>query len=177
MTAASLVVGAAFSILLASAFGIAIAAVVTAFTTLVAASASLLGKILSVKSFGKFLSGGLAYRFHLSCEMEGLACHGMVEIHLDAVFSYAVNLSLDDLSLGVEHGDDIAYDEKVFAYLSLDFKCSLGKVEFVIGVVFAVSVGGGEYEIKAFAGLFSFHCRFKERQEHTGALDVFQRTV
>ena len=47
--------------------------------------------------------------------MEGLACHRMIEIHFDAVLADAVDLALYDLSLRVEHRDDIAYNKEVFA--------------------------------------------------------------
>jgi hypothetical protein len=38
---------------------------------------------LSVKAFCKFLLGSFTYAEHFSLEMECLACHLMVEVHLD----------------------------------------------------------------------------------------------
>ena len=56
-----------------------------------------------MKAFCEFLFCGLAYRYDLSCEMEGLAGHLAVEVHHDALildFDHACHY---DAALSVEH--------------------------------------------------------------------------
>ena len=78
-----------FSILMASAAS-AVTVVVTASAAVAAAStvmsvasaATACVYVLSVEAFSEFLLCSLAYCKDLACEVEGLACHLVVEVHL-----------------------------------------------------------------------------------------------
>ena len=67
---------------LALAFRAVAAFAVSASAMAATSAASAAVYIFSMKAFCQFLLCSLAYRNHFSCEMEGLACHSVVEVHL-----------------------------------------------------------------------------------------------
>ena len=85
--------------------------------------------VFAMETFGKFLFCSLAYGENLSCEMEGLSCHLVVEVHLYAVFAYLEDHTRDHSAHAVEHRDCIARYEKVLAYFTVHFECRFRKVE------------------------------------------------
>lgn len=94
----------------------------------------------SVKSFSKFLLCRFAYGKHLSCEMECLAGHLMVEVHLDGIFAYFQNHTRNDSSHAVHHRNCVSWHEEILAYFSVDLECRFRKVNDPVRVDFAISV-------------------------------------
>ena len=78
---------------------------------------------LSVETFCKLFFSSLAYGKYLTCEMESLACHLMVEVHLYRIFSHFKYYTRDYCAHAVEHRDGVARYEKVFAHFSVYLEC------------------------------------------------------
>ena len=85
--------------------------------------------VFAMETFGKFLFSSLAYSKNLSCEMEGLACYLVVEVHLYAVFADLEHDSRNHSAHAVEHWDGITWYEKVLAYFTVHFECRFRQVE------------------------------------------------
>ena len=111
----ALAVSVAFSVMTAS-------ATFTVVSVTSAATASAGVDIFAVKAFCEFFFCCLAYGNDLSCEMQGLSGHLMVEVHPDTVFAYLQHYARNHCSDAVEHRDGIAGNQKVFAYFSVYFE-------------------------------------------------------
>ena len=119
---------------MASATAVAISASaavrVAASATMASAAASAAGVyILSVKAFCELLLGSFSYCEHLSLEMECLARHLMVEVHLHAVLAYLHNYARDHATHWAYHRDCVADNEKVLADLAVNLESCLRKVD------------------------------------------------
>lgn len=136
-----MVVASAFAAAIAVVAAMASALAVTAASATVASAAAMrLRKVLAVETFCKLLLSSFAYRYDLTCEMEGLACHSMIEVHLHAVFRHFENYTWDNAAHTVEHWDGVAWNEEIFAYHAVHLECRLRKVDDSFRLDFAVTV-------------------------------------
>ena len=122
---------AAIFVATASAFALSVVSAATAASTVMSvasAATSACVDILTMKSLCEFLLCGLSDCEHFSLEMESLACHLVVEVHLDAVFSNLDHYSWDNSAHAVHHRNGVARYEKILADLAVDFECRLRKV-------------------------------------------------
>lgn len=110
---------------------------------------------LSVQAFGQFLLGGVADCEDLACEVEGLAGHGMVEVHHDAVVLDFMDFAVHYAALLVHHRYHVADCEETFLNLSVHFEDVLGQLDYHVGVVLAVAFGRSEGELKCVTGLLA----------------------
>ena len=104
--------------------------------------------------------------------MEGLACHSVVEVHLYSVLCHLKNDAWDNSTHAVHHRNCVARYEKVLADLTIDFKCSLWKVNDSAWVDFAISVSRGQRYIECVAGLHSLDMLFKLREKASCSVDI-----
>ena len=126
---AAAIVSAAASI--ASAFALTVvSAASTAAAVMASAAASACIDVLSVKSLCEFLLSRLSYRKHFSFEMESLARHRVVEVHLDCILCHLDDNSRDHSALVAQHRDGVTRYEKIFADFTVYFKCFLRKVKY-----------------------------------------------
>jgi hypothetical protein len=96
--------------------------------------------IFSVESLSKFLFCSLAYGNHFTGEVESLACHSVVEVHLHRVRCHFENNARDYATHAVHHRNCVSWYEEVFTDLSVHFKCSLRKVDDSVWIHFSISV-------------------------------------
>jgi hypothetical protein len=89
----------------------------------VASAASMSMDIFTVKPFCEFLFSSLADCHDLTCKVECLSCHLMVEVHLDTVFTHFKHDSGNNRADAVEHRDGVSRNQKVFADFSVHFEC------------------------------------------------------
>ena len=104
--------------------------------------------------------------------MECLASHLVVEVHLNCVICNLKNNSRDHRAHAVHHRNCVARYEKVLADLTVDFKCSLWKVNDSAWVDFAISVSRGQRYIECVAGLHSLDMLFKLREKASCSVDI-----
>ncbi len=100
----------------------------------------------TVQTFLEFLFGGLAHCKDFSGEIQCLACHRGVEVHLYAGFTDFKDYTGHDSACTVEEWDCVADHEKVFPDFSVYLECFFGKVYDSVRVMFAVSFLRGEGE-------------------------------
>lgn len=120
MTTASAVVSI---LMIASAIVTSVAVTSMASASVASSSTSARMYELSVETFCKLFFSSLAYGKDLTCEMESLACHLMVEVHLYRIFSHFKYYTRDYCAHAVEHRDGVARYEKVFAHFSVYLEC------------------------------------------------------
>ena len=174
---------ASAAILVATATAVAVAAVtsaVSAASTVMAmasAAASASVYILAVKSFSEFLLGSFAYAYNLSLEVEGLACHLVVEVHLHYILCHLENYAWDHCAHAVHHWDGVADNEKILADLSVDLERCLRKLNDSLWVNLAVSVCWCESYIECCTWLKSFDSCLELRKEVACSVDIVQRAL
>ena len=127
-----------------------------------------------MQAFGQLLLSGAAHALHLAGEVQGLAGHRMVEIHLDGAVGDGADRALDHLPGLVEHRDGASDHEQVLADLAVDGESRLGKVDHIGRIIFAIAVFRAQDEIKRVARLLVLQGGFKLGKEHAGAVDVLQ---
>ena len=132
------------------------------------------GEVLAVQALGQLLVGGAAHALHLAGEMQGLAGHRMVEIHLDRALGNLADRALDHLPGLVQHRDGAADHEQVLADLAVDGERRLGKVDQERRIIFAIAVFGAQDEIESVVRLLVLQRRFELGKKHTAAMDVFK---
>ena len=110
---------------------------------------------LSVQAFGQFLLCGVADCEDLAGEIEGLAGHGVIEVHHDAVVLDFMYLAVHYAALLVHHRYHVADCQETFLDLALYLKDVLGQLDYHVGVVLAVAFGGSEGELKGVTGLLA----------------------
>ena len=98
-------------------------AAIASMASVTSAAASARVYELAVETFCKLLFGSLAYSKDLTCEMESLACHLMVEVHLYRIFSHFKHYTRNYCAHAVEHRNGVARYEKVFAHFSVYLEC------------------------------------------------------
>ena len=109
-------------------------AAVTSFTSTAVAVVSVTSAAsacvykFSVESLCEFLFCSFADSKDLAFEMKGLTGHLMVKVHLDTVFGHFNYHAWNHTSHAVHHRNCVAWNKEVFAYFSIDFECSLRKV-------------------------------------------------
>ena len=84
--------------------------------------------VFAVKTFREFLLCSFANGNHLSCEVERLSCHLMVQVHLYGILAYFKHYSRYHTAHAVHHRDCVAWNEKVFPYFAVDFERCLRQV-------------------------------------------------
>ena len=104
--AVAVMVAAAFAVLVVvmtialAVLGVVMAAALVAFAVMVAtaATALLLRQVFAVEAFLKLFLCSVANGKNLALEVEGLAGHGMVEIHGNGVFLNSYNLTVNNMA-------------------------------------------------------------------------------
>ena len=132
-------------------------------------------QILPVQAFVKFLLGGVADRNDFYLEVQGLACKLVVEVHGNGVFLNLGHCTLDDLTVLVEHGNDGADLQQVFAEHSANFEGTLRNVELQLRIHGAVAFFGADGDAELFAGFMAFEALFESGNHHMCPVDVLQR--
>lgn len=84
----------------------------TTFAVVTSASASTLRS--------QILGGYIAYLNNLNIEVQSLARHGVVEVHLNALLGYLLNDTVHAVTLSVAHWDNVAYDEQLLGQLAVN---------------------------------------------------------
>jgi hypothetical protein len=125
----------AVSLAVAMASALVSAAITAAITAALATMASTAASsacvyILSVETLSEFFLGSLANRHYLALEMESLACHLMVEVHLYAVCCHFYHNSRDYTAHAVHHRDCVTRYEKILANFSVNLECCLWKIDY-----------------------------------------------
>ena len=128
-----------------------------------------------MESFFELFLAGFTHALDLPGEVQGLAGHRMVEVHGHAVLAHRLYLALDHLSGGVEHRDDVARHEEVFAHLAVDLECALRNVGLVFRFVCAVAFLRGESEFEVVTRLLLLQFGFEFGEEHPCSMYVFER--
>ena len=100
----------------------------------------------AVQTFLEFLLSGLAHCKDFSGEIQSLACHRGVEVHLYAGFTDFKDYTGHDSACTVEEWNCVADHEKVFPDFSVYLECFFRKVYDSVRVMFAVSFLRGEGE-------------------------------
>ena len=133
MTSATAAAIVSVAAAIASAFALTVvsaASTAAAVMAMASAAASACMDVLSVKSLCEFLLSRLSYRKHFSFEMESLARHRVVEVHLDCILCHLDDNSRDHSALVAQHRDGVTRYEKIFADFTVYFKCFLRKVKY-----------------------------------------------
>ena len=131
----------------------------------------------SVQAFLEFLLGGVADGEDLAGEIEGLAGHGVIEVHHDAVVLDFMYLAVHYAALLVHHRYHVADCQETFLDLALYLKDVLGQLDYHVGVVLAVAFGGSEGELKGVTGLLAGYVLLELGQEISHAEDEVEGTV
>ena len=113
------------------------AAVTSSMATSVAAA--LMWQVLAVEAFLQLFLGSLPDLEHLSAEIQGLAGHGMVEVHNHDLLLDFHHLSVHDFAGTVEHGDEPALDQYLVVQFPVHHECDLGYLHHVRRVIFTVA--------------------------------------
>ena len=138
--------------------------------------AALRREVFSVETFREFLLAGSPHALHLAGEMEGLACHRVVEVHRHTLFAYGGDGTLDYLTLAVEHRDGVSHYEEIFPELAVrTLERAFRQLYLVFFIVLSVTFVRAEGELKRVPRLFSLERFLELREEHSCAVDVLKR--
>ena len=125
---------------MASARAFSVMSMTSTATAAMSAASTARVNILSVQTLSEFLFSSLANRDHFSCEMKCLASHLVVEIHLHGFFCNLENHTRDNASHAVHHRDSVSWNEKIFAYLSVDCERRFREIYDPVRICLAVTV-------------------------------------
>ena len=131
---------------------------------------------LAVETFGQLLFCSFTYSEDFACEMEGLACHLVVEVHLDRICSDFENDSRNNTAHAVEHRDGVARHEKVLTDFAVDFECRLRKVDYHIRIHFSISFCRRECNVKFVPWLHAFDMGLELWEEAACSMDIVKRS-
>ena len=143
-----------------------LAALVTAVVVLAAATAATLGS--------QVLGLYVAYAYDLHLEVEHLAGHRVVEVHLNGLLSYLFDGAEHTVALVVAHRDLVANEQHFLSQLAVDHKYVFGQINDSLSDHLAITVFGLEGECHLVANLFTENSLFEFREQHTRAEDKFE---
>ena len=83
-----------------------------------------------METLSELLLSSLAYAYYLALEMESLAGHLVVEIHLDAILGNLYHNARDHSAHAVHHRDCVAWHEEVFTDFAVHLERCLWKVNY-----------------------------------------------
>ena len=95
---------------------------------------------------GQVFRRHVAHRDHLHVEVERLARHRVVEVHLHGIVADLLHHAQHTLALCVGHRSLAAHEENILGQLAVDHEYRFGEVDDRVVDDFAVAVGGSERE-------------------------------
>ena len=163
--------------MLVAAFTFAFALVLVAVAPAVAAFVLFLGKILAVEPVCELAFSGVAHGYHLYGEVQGLACHGMVEIHADVLVADRLDSGLYHAAVLSHHREDAADLHQFLVHHAVYHEGLLGEVDHALRIVDAVAFFRTQGEADAVARFLPFHRLLELGKQHVGAVYVFEGIV
>ncbi len=160
---------------ISSAFRLVAAAVVATATiaALVAAAvvlATATAATLRSQIFGLYV----AYAYDLNLEVECLAGHRVVEVHLNALLCHLADGAEHTVALIVAHRYLIANEQHLVGDLAVDHKYILGQINDSLCDHLTVAIFGSEGESHLVANLFTEDSLFEFGKQHTRTEDKFE---
>ena len=132
--------------------------------------------VFAMKSLSEFLFGSLTNRNDFTGKVKGLSCHLMVQVHFYSFRGNFENYARYHCACSVEHRDGVAWNEKVFSYLSVYLECGFRKVDDLFRLDFAVSICRCEGDFKCRSRFHAFDMLLEFRQEAACAMYIVQRS-
>ncbi len=155
----------------------ATAAAATSFGSVVAvatAATAAFAAHLSQQGVDLFL-GGLALFDHFACKGQGLACQGVVEVHLDLLVADGQDFAVEAFALFVDEGQNGSFEHVVVVEVTVDGKDVAADVHDFLRVDVAVCVVSVDGEIEGHAFFERHHLAFKGFQGEPHAADELER--
>lgn len=140
------VVSAAASFVMMSAATFMVSSATSVMMVPATAATAVAAYEFAVKTFLEFLFSCLAHCKDFSGEIQCLACHRGVEVHLYAGFTDFKDYTGHDSTCTVEERDCVADHKKVFPDFSVYLECFFRKVYDSVRVMLSVSFLRGEGE-------------------------------
>ena len=150
---------------------VAVAVIVAAALAALVVATARTARAVTLQILGRYI----AYRDYLDLEVEGLAGHRVVEVHLYGLLANLFDDTQHAVALCVAHGYLRAYEKDVLGQLAIYHKDCFRQIDDCIGDQFSITVFGFEGEGYALAGLFAFDSGLEFREQHARAEDKFQR--
>jgi hypothetical protein len=141
-----------------------------AFAAAVVVSSARAAGAVALQVFGRHVAHG--HHFHL--EVQRLARHRVVEVHLHRFVAHFFHHAHHAVALGVAHRYLRALEQDVFGYLAVYHEYVFRQVHHRFGHVFAVSVLGFQRERHFLARFLAFDRRLEFRQQHPRPEDEFE---
>ena len=125
---------------------------------------------MSLQVLGRYV----AHRNDLDVEVERLAGHRVVEVHLDVLVADLLDRAHHAVALGVAHRHLAADEEDILGELAVHHEDVLRQIDDRLGDQLAVAVLGLQRERDLLAGLLALDGLLELREQHARAEDEFQ---
>ena len=135
------------------------------------------GKIFAVEPVRELAFGGVAHGYHLHGEVQGLAGHGMVEIHADMLFADLLDGGLYHAAVLPHHREDAADFHQFLVHYTVNHEGLLREVYHALRIMHSVAFFRAQGETDAVAGFLSFYRLLELGEQHVSAVYVFEGIV
>lgn len=122
----------------------------------------------------QILGGYIANRDDLYLEVEGLARHRVVEVHLHALLANLANDAEHAVALSIAHGYLRTYEEDILYDFAIDHEDSLGQLNQSVGNILTVAIFGLQSKCHLLAGLLAENSLLELGKEHACTKDKLQ---
>ena len=129
-----------------------------------------------METFLKFLFGRIPDCQYLSLEVECLACHRGIEVHLHGSLVHFQDFSRDDISASVEHRYGCTRYKEVLLYFSVHFECLHRKVDDPVRIDLSVGLVRRKGKLKSAPRLKTCDIFFELVQQRPCAVDIVKRS-
>ena len=152
----------------------AAAVVATATIATFVAAAIVLAAATAATLRSQILGLYVAYAHNLNLEVEHLASHRVVEVHLHGLLAHLADSAEHTVALVVAHRYLVANEQHLLSQLAVDHKYVFGQINDSLSDHLAITVFGLEGECHLVANLFTEDSLFEFREQHTRAEDKFE---
>ena len=153
---------------------VAAAVVATATVAALVATAIVLATAAAAALRSQILGLYVAYANNLNLEVEHLASHRVVEVHLHGLLANLADSAEHTVTLVIAHRYLITNEQHLLSQLAIDHKDIFGQIDDSLSDHLAVAIFGLECECHLVANLFAEDSLLELGEQHTRSEDKFE---